>query len=62
MFTEEYPEFVPCPIAEKLIDFMDCVLTSDSSDGHLKEFRVPEETRCKPNWKEICQHCQFHGR
>lgn len=62
MFTEECPEFVNCPIAEKLINFMDCVLTSDSADGHLKEFRIPEETRSKPNWKEICQNCEYHGR
>ena len=55
------PDFVMCPLVDENIEPIDCIENSDAIHGIIKKETIPERFKKKPNWKEICKKCKWHG-
>lgn len=55
------PDFVMCPLVDQRIENIDCIENSDAVDGIIKKETVPEKFKRKPEWKQICKKCKWHG-
>ena len=55
------PDFVMCPLVDENIEPIDCIENSDAIDGIITKETIPERFKKKPNWKEICKKCKWHG-
>ena len=62
MFEKENPEFVQCPILNKRLYFMDCIMTSDAADGRYTGEPLAAEIEQNESWARICSECPYHGK
>lgn len=57
----EDDRFVKCPLADEMIENIDCIENADAVDGVLKMDKVPERFKKKADWATICKNCKWHN-
>lgn len=55
-----YPARFLCPLVNREIGFMGCIVVQDASEKLLKAEVVLEEFTHLDNWREICKACKYH--
>jgi len=58
--ANEYPDHVLCPLADEVIEDIDCIENQDVVDGMIKPDTMPIQYKEKLNWRQICQNCKYH--
>lgn len=54
------PTHVFCPLADQMIEAIDCIENRDTVDGMISPEHMPVRFTRKSDWEEICRACRWH--
>jgi hypothetical protein len=58
----EYREQLHCPIVDREIEAIDCILVSDVADGQAPRIVAPPEFTTVQDWEKTCAQCPYHDK
>lgn len=57
---QEYPDYVQCPLVDREIEAIDCIVNRDMMVGE-KNPSLPPEYMKKRGFKGICRACKWYN-